>query len=232
MTRQEAENKFKLRLDNEYLKLFENGELFVPGKELEWENLNNVFKIKILSYDKEELKVTFLVYEDAAEKKVSKHTFTLDNFFIYNRDHLAALYEISKEYDSKIHTTNDYITIDCSCIYIIKDKDNPKYYVGQAEHGSWRLLDHFNNAKRYIFKSEDSADEKEKQRNIQKIDLLIAKGLEYTLRFVPLEGSGYSDLDALEAAFIAFFNSYHQGYNCTRGNNGPGHKKITTNLSD
>ncbi|MBR1393678.1 MAG: GIY-YIG nuclease family protein [Ruminococcus sp.] len=232
MTKQEAKDKFEERLDNEYLELFKNDKLLIPGKELDWGNLNNVFKIKIISYDKEEVKVTFLVYEAAAENKVSKHTFTLDNFFIYNRDHLDALYKAAKEYDSKIHTINDYIATDCKCVYIIKDKNNPKYYVGQAEHGSWRLLDHLGNAKNYISKSEYSADEKEKQRNIQKIDRLIAEGLEYTLRFVPLEGSGYSEVNALEAAFIAYFNSYHQGYNCTRGNNGPGQKEITTKLTD
>ena len=54
--------------------------------------------------------------------------------------------------------------------------------------------------------------------------------MHYTLTFIPLDDSGYSNLNALETAFIAYFNSKKRGYNKTRGNNGPGQKCITSSI--
>lgn len=226
MTRLEAKKKFKKRLDKEYLELFKKGELLVPGKELDWENLNNVFKIKILSYDEEELKVTFRVYEDDAKSKTTDLTFTLDNFFVFNRAHLKKLYMSGKEYDSERDTWENYANYDSECVYIIHNKssdDESDYYVGQAQHGSWRMKDHLQNA---VSGVKGYSISKKKRTEIQEIERIMSQ-INYTLRFIERKDSGYSNLNALEAAFIAYYNSFHNGYNKTRGNNGPGQNQIT-----
>lgn len=51
MTKQEVIDKFKARLDKDYLHLFENEELFIEDRVLDWENLNGVYKITVIDYD-------------------------------------------------------------------------------------------------------------------------------------------------------------------------------------
>ena len=202
-----SNKRFEARLDNEYLELFKKNELFKEGNILDWENLNGTDQITVLSYDG--IKVSF---KNNASGKVE--TFTLNNLFIYNKAHLESLLK-TEVYDSEKHTLEDYLHIDYDCIYIIHDKncdESTGYYVGQAKHGSWRIKDHFHNS------------------SVGKIDKLIHEGMRYSLRFIPLEGSGYSSLNALETAFIAYYNSFHTGYNKTRGNNGPGNSRITMKL--
>ena len=202
-----AKKVFEERLDSEYLDLFTKGELFKAGNILDWENLNGTNKITVLSYDG--IKVSFKVNSTG---KIE--SFTLDNLYVFNKAHLESLLN-TEVYDSTKHTLDDYIHIDCNCIYIIHDKDcdeNSGYYVGQAEHGSWRIKDHLQNS------------------SVGEIDKRIHEGMKYTLRFIRLEGSGYNCLDSLESAFIAYYNSFHTGYNRTRGNNGPGNKRITMKL--
>lgn len=240
MKKEKAKDLFEKRLDDEYLTKFKNDTLFVPGQILWWENLNNVWKIKIFNYDEADLTVTFDVND--GNDTPSRLTFTLDNFFIFNKEHLDKLYNAAKEFDSQTSSFEDYKALDMACVYIMHDKscdENNGYYVGQAKNGSWRMKDHLQNSQnalRNLLELEKSKlKQDEKMQGIQKVEKLMGEGMKYTLRFIPLEGSGYVHnkekiecaLNALEACFIAHFNSFHNGYNHTRGNNGPGQSKIT-----
>ena len=206
--REKARTAFKARLDDAFLKRFEEDKLFTEGSVLDWENLNGTNEITVLDYNG--MLVKFKINTTGNTEK-----FTLDNLFIYNKAHLQSLPSACKEvYDSEKNTLEDFLHIDYDCVYIIHDEDCDKYYVGQAKHGSWRIKDHLH---------ESATGD---------IDKRIREGMKYTLRFIPLEGSGYRSLDALEAAFIAYYNSFYKnnGYNKTRGNNGPGDHSVTMEL--
>ena len=200
--------KFKERLDEEYLAFFNSDDLFKTGNKLYWENLNGVFLVSVIDFDG--IKVRFKVDETGEEQ-----AYSLDNLYIFNKSLLQSLIEKSKVYASETDSLDDYIHEDYACVYIIHDNDcdeDSGYYIGQALHGSWRIIDH------------------NQESSTGYIDKLINLGLQYTLRFIPFDGSGYSNLDALETALIAYYDSFHKGYNKTRGNNGPGNKCITLKL--
>lgn len=224
MLKKNAEQKFVDRLDEDYKTEFSQNKLLIEGRSFDWENLNDVYKAKILSYDQNSKTVKFEFMEKENEKSIQE--FTLNNFYIFNKEHIEYLYSIAKEFDSEKDSWNDYGEIDTECVYIIHNKSSDNetgYYVGQAKHGSWRFKDHIQNA---ISVVKGNVNKKKKKTEIQEIEKMMSQTT-YTLRFIELKGSGFSNLNALESAFIAYFNSFHTGYNKTRGNNGPGNVKKT-----
>lgn len=230
MLKENAKKKFINRLNENYKSMFDGDKqkLLTKGQIYYWENLNGIFNIKILSYDSESMIVTFEIIDNTADTSVQK--FTLNNFFIFDKEHMEHLYNNAKEFDSEVFSNNDINDIkdyDTECVYIMHNKasdDYSDYYVGQAKHGSWRFKDHLQNAASGI--KGNTKRKKTKKAEIQEIEKAMNE-MNYTLRFIELESSGFSNLNALEASFIACFNSFHKGYNKTRGNNGPGGVRIT-----
>lgn len=221
MTRQEAENKFKLRLDNEYLKLFENGKLLVPGNELKIENLNTVYNVVVDEYDMEKALVTLHNVQSNKREK-----WTLDNLFILNYAHFEKMYNSNDTIDfglfQEMKWSDEYV--EDYGIYILHNKtmdDDKGFYVGQAKGKSGklsgRLYDHKHDSSNLI------------------IDKEIHNGVPFSIKVMLLSKSGYSNIDALEAAGIAYFMSYKtygkNGYNGNRGQNCAGSSMYTKNIS-
>lgn len=89
---------------------------------------------------------------------------------------------------------------DFAGVYIIHNKTKNMYYVGQGNNVIERSSKHF-----YGYGNGDVyADFK--------------YGDYFTIRFIPLAGSGFSNLNDLERNAINKYNAYYGGYNRTRGN--------------
>lgn len=116
----------------------------------------------------------------------------LDHFYILDKEWLSDLYKKAPNFNDKYDAPN------IIGVYILCYKN--KYYVGQAKNIRYRMCDHYQN----------------ESNDIQRA--LRADNENVTKRYIALEGSGYSDLDALETAFIAYFDCKNNGYNETRGN--------------
>lgn len=85
-------------------------------------------------------------------------------------------------------------------VYILHNKTKKMYYVGQAEDVIFRINQHFTghgNGDVY-------ADYK--------------YGDKFTIKTIPLKGSGYIRLDALEKDTIEVYDAFEHGYNRNRGN--------------
>lgn len=85
-------------------------------------------------------------------------------------------------------------------VYILYNRRKKKYYVGQAENVLDRINQHFTghgNGDVY-------ADYK--------------YGDKFTIKTIPLKGSGYLSLDALEKDTIEAYDAFEHGYNRNRGN--------------
>lgn len=85
-------------------------------------------------------------------------------------------------------------------VYILYNRRKKKYYVGQAENVLDRINQHFTghgNGDVY-------ADYK--------------YGDKFTIKTIPLKGSGYLTLDALEKDTIEAYDAFEHGYNRNRGN--------------
>lgn len=85
-------------------------------------------------------------------------------------------------------------------VYVLYNKKNKQYYVGQAKRLYERVNQHFmgqGNCDVY-------ADYK--------------YGASFTITLIPLTTSGYQDLDKLEKDMITKYDSYNSGYNRNSGN--------------
>ena len=85
-------------------------------------------------------------------------------------------------------------------IYILYNQTKNMYYVGQAKKVLGRVNNHFTGKGN----GDVYADYK--------------YGDSFTIKMIPLKGSGFSTLNSLEKNAIASYNSYAKGYNKTRGN--------------
>ncbi|HAE51762.1 MAG TPA: hypothetical protein DCG30_00720 [Ruminococcus sp.] len=211
MTGKEAREIFEKKLDSEYLKRFKNNELLKRGEVFEWENLNGVYWVTIFDFDGINVNIKI----NAENRNVK---YTLNNFYIFNRKHLHKLLSRAEVYNSRTIDINSIESVkntfpEHEGVYIVHDLESDKHYIGKAEHIMWRMKDHFFDRK-----------------STSEIDKCIQNGKPFIIYTIPLADSGYSNLYALETAFIAYFNSYHTGYNLTRGNNGAGQVCVTRSL--
>lgn len=178
------------------------GELFKKGNQLIWTNLNGDYLITIDEFKNNGM-VRFTVNEKVIPYKGSSSSenesyhapLSIDKMYVLDKKGLDELYNNAQEFNNKEDAP------EIAGVYILQDKTNQKFYVGQAKNIKWRMYDHYQ-------KSSNS----EIDNRLYKEDEIISK------KYIPLAGSGYSNLDALEVAFIAYFDSYHNGYNSTRGN--------------
>ena len=93
-----------------------------------------------------------------------------------------------------------FMNDDFTGVYVLHNTTKGLYYVGQSVHVWKRLSDHLmgrGNADVY-------ADMK--------------YGDKFTIRAIPLVGSGYKNLNDLERDTIKSYDAYEHGYNKTRGN--------------
>lgn len=102
-------------------------------------------------------------------------------------------------------TNRNYKRCDFEGVYIIRNIDENKYYVGQSINVVKRLRSHFNGRP-----SKGGADD---------LNNALINGDRLEIVLLELKGSTFRDLNDMEAFFINHFNSYHKGYNRTRGNN-------------
>lgn len=92
-------------------------------------------------------------------------------------------------------------TADVAGVYIIYNRSQKKYYVGQAQHIVSRANNHFTGkGNGHVY-----AD--------------YVHGDKFYIRFVKLRGSGEKNLNSLERKYIEKYNASETGYNRTKGNN-------------
>lgn len=181
--------EFADKLNDSFLKKYIEGTLLRPGEIFKFENLNNVFDIEILSFDGKYIE---FIIENHTE------TWTIDNFYIFDNIHLEKLFDNAKIYKYDINSpVLNWKGV--SGVYILHDEEENKYYVGQSKNINSRLLEHSHG-------------------NSSLIDKRLHETNNFTLRCIKLKGSGYSNLNALESAFIAYLKSKFNGYNKTAGN--------------
>lgn len=87
-------------------------------------------------------------------------------------------------------------------VYVLYNKNKRMYYVGQAKQILSRVNNHFTGKGN----GDVYADYKYGDR--------------FSIRLVPLRGSGFSTLNSLERHLIGKYHAYEKGYNKTRGNQG------------
>lgn len=91
-------------------------------------------------------------------------------------------------------------TLDFTGIYILENKAEDKFYVGQSINVIKRVANHFNNAG-----NKDIYED-------------YISGQEWTIKLIALSNSGFKSINALEKHFIQYYKSTHNGYNKTIGN--------------
>lgn len=89
---------------------------------------------------------------------------------------------------------------DFTGIYIIHNVTRGMYYVGQSKNVLKRISSHFGGSGN----GDVYAD--------------LKYGNVFTVKAIPLAGSGYSSLDALERDAIQTYDAFEHGYNKNRGN--------------
>ena len=96
-------------------------------------------------------------------------------------------------------------------IYKIENKINGKIYIGQSNNLERRKTEHFNGSTK------------------QEIDRAIVEEGKENFTFTVIEYCKESELDALEQYWIAYYDSYYNGYNHTKGgqNSFCGHPILT-----
>jgi len=189
--------EFAVKLNEDFLEKYEKDTLLTNERKFKFENLNNVFDVEIISFDGKYV-----------EFKVENHIekWTIDNFYIFDDAHLKTLFDKAEVYKYDDINSYDFKKFwNVSGVYILHDKEEDKYYVGQSKNINERLCGH-------------SYDSRNINENSSLIDKRLHETNNFTLKCIKLEGSGYSNLDALETAFIAYLKSYFCGYNKTRGN--------------
>lgn len=85
-------------------------------------------------------------------------------------------------------------------VYILHNESKDKYYIGQSKTVLNRVNNHFT--------GKGNGDVYVDYRN----------GDQFKIQLIPLENSGFDDLNSLERHFIKRYNAYGRGYNRTRGN--------------
>ena len=93
-------------------------------------------------------------------------------------------------------TSNEY---DFVGVYIIHNMTRDIYYVGQSKKVLQRVSAHFG--------GRGNAD----------VYADLKYGNTFTVKTIPLAGSGYNDLDRLESDTIRAYDAYNKGYNKNRG---------------
>lgn len=91
-------------------------------------------------------------------------------------------------------------TADVSGVYIIHNRSQRKYYVGQAKHIVSRANSHFTG------------------KGNGRVYADYVHGDRFFIRFVSLKGSGEKDLNSLERKYIKKYRARETGYNRTKGN--------------
>ncbi len=102
-------------------------------------------------------------------------------------------------------TNGNYRHYDFEGVYIVRNIDKNKCYVGQSINVIKRLRTHFNGRS-----AKGGADD---------LNNALINGDRLEIVFLELKGSSFRNLDDMESFFIHHFNSYYRGYNRTRGNN-------------
>lgn len=215
MTKKEAIERFKKRLTKKHCTEFDNNKLFVSGRHFMFENWNGIYEIEIIS--KENLTVKFHVLSE------KESTWTLDNLFIFDKEYLKTISEQAEDYGILTDDTwkNENYIMDAG-VYILHNDSKSidrGYYIGQAKGESTglsgRLYDHIRNGN-------------------SKIDKAIKNNEIFSLKVIKLKNTDYDDINALEAALIAYYQSFDKwgkdGYNAKRGINCAGDRAITTEL--
>lgn len=87
-------------------------------------------------------------------------------------------------------------------VYILHNNDNDQYYIGQGIKVLDRVNDHFNG------------------RGNGDVYADYKYGANWSIRVVSLDSSNFHTLNQLEREYINHYDSYQNGYNKTRGNNG------------
>lgn len=90
----------------------------------------------------------------------------------------------------------------CEGVYVLFNSTKNKYYVGQGKNVMDRVNNHFTGKGN----GDVYADYK--------------YGDDFTIKMIPLEGSGFDSLNSLERNAILTYDAYSKGYNKTRGNKG------------
>ena len=85
-------------------------------------------------------------------------------------------------------------------VYVLFNKKNKQYYVGQTKRLYERVYQHFTG------------------RGNGDVYADYKYGATFTITLIPLTTSGYQDLDKLEKDMIAKYDSYNSGYNRNSGN--------------
>lgn len=91
-------------------------------------------------------------------------------------------------------------------VYVIHNKENNKYYVGQSKDVLKRLKQHFNGTipKNSIFFEDYYSSNEEKREDLFEVKIIIC--------------STKDELDSLEKKLISDYDSWNNGYNKTSGN--------------
>lgn len=131
-------------------------------------------------------------------KSVVRKVITIDNNINESSWNWYSVQEFRRK------TKKGYTKYDFKGVYIIYDVDMNCYYVGQSINVIKRLRGHFNGQA-----SKGRADD---------LNEALISGHNMEVALLRLQNSSFRDLDDMEAYFIDYFDSYHNGYNRTRGN--------------
>lgn len=105
--------------------------------------------------------------------------------------------EIRQQTLGKNRTIDDF-----SGIYILYNKTNGKYYIGQSNTVFSRVDQHF------------------KGRGNGDVYHHFRSGHNWRIRLLDLKETNFRTLNELERHFIDYYDAFKNGYNRTRGNNG------------
>lgn len=141
-------------------------------------------------------------FPDAQGKDLSRMIYAY-GLFVENRipDSLCRLLEASSEVTpAEFFQAKDRQTGDVVGAYVIHNKTKDMYYVGQAKRLFFRVNQHFTgHGNGDVFSDYKLGDE-------------------FSIRFIKLTDSGYSDIDCLEKDLISKYDAYNSGYNKNSGN--------------
>lgn len=151
--------------------------------------------------------VATLLYLDSAEKNKEIET---------QRERLKAQREIEfrkRLYDIEnneaeitpteffvLKTDNRFEENNFTGIYILHNYNKGMYYVGQSVRVFNRVSNHFTG------------------KGNPDVYFDYRLGDHFTIKMIPLNGSGFNSLDSLERHFIEYYHAFDRGYNKTRGN--------------
>lgn len=102
-------------------------------------------------------------------------------------------------------TVDEFFTIKSSAndfvgVYVLYNKTKDMFYVGQSKNVYKRVSNHLN--------GKGNGD----------VYADFKYGNHFTIRVIPLAGSGYTSLNQLERHYIDYYKAFSKGYNKNRGN--------------